>query len=149
MFIARVYVLFIMKVKIIFLIKRPYMYVSPCMLTMELRIVNQLWARSPISLEHKDFLAFVLRSTHDHPSLKYKCLFKMGNQIKHTYLTYYNPLITLYPHCKEKATPRTKTLVTNKPNQQQQNTINKRSNSPLPSLSFGEKQIIKFSNVWS
>ena len=80
------------KVKVLFLIK--WSDRSPqIMLTNETRMVNRFWACSPISIEHMSVLVCVFRSTPNH-SLKYRCLFKMSNQIKPSYLGYEHQLMS-------------------------------------------------------
>ena len=46
------------------------------MLVVVPRMVNKSRAYSPISFEDVYFWGFVLRSTHNHTPLKYRCLFK-------------------------------------------------------------------------
>ena len=66
---AHMNLLFIIKVKTLFLI--------------EPRMVDKLWARSPISFKHI-FLVSVHTSKLNHTLLNYRCPFKMSNWIFHS-----------------------------------------------------------------
>ena len=50
----------------------------------ELKMVNTFWKRHPISFKHV-FLVSVLGATPHHILLKYRCLLKISNQIRHVY----------------------------------------------------------------
>ena len=58
---------------------------TPLMVTIVSRMVNNLWADSPMSFQHVYLVSF-FRCTPDHLSLKYRCPFKMRYRIINIHL---------------------------------------------------------------
>ena len=96
--IHRMNILFIIKVKILVLVKWSYRSLS-ITLTIEPRMVSVFWCRSPISFKHMFVWNPVLEVHLTIHPLKYGCLIKRSNQIRHAY---YNalpiqPMAATYP----------------------------------------------------
>jgi hypothetical protein len=96
---AHINICFIIKVKILMLIK--WSYTSPptkkkIMLNIEPRIVSIFWACSPIYLKHLSFVVSVLRSTPNHKSLKCRCpdYCYVGSTL--VYLNFLDPKVIIF-----------------------------------------------------
>ena len=79
-------ILFIIKVKILVLIKPSYRSPS-IMLTIEPRTVIVFWVHKSNLFKTQVFLVSILGATPNHTSLKYRCPIKNSNQIRHVYLS--------------------------------------------------------------
>jgi hypothetical protein len=75
--------LFIFTGNILWVRKCPLNYLDLC----PSKMVNKVWVHSPYIFSTHVFLMFVLGSTYNYSSLKYKCPFKMRQQIRDIYLT--------------------------------------------------------------